>query len=289
MRLILDPPAGGVWNMAVDEALLGDAAVHGQATLRFYQWSQPTLSLGYFQRHAERASHSASHACPWVRRASGGGAIVHDRELTYSLAMPISRVPGVSRAPLQMCWSAADLYMLMHVSLVAALARLGVTAWRHSEVAQSVRSNRSLRAPRPDRDLSSTQPFLCFQRHTEGDVLCGGVKIAGSAQRRRRADSNIGFPVRAATKHGLEAHATAVLQHGSVLLSRSIAAPELEGIAEQTGQNIAPPELIELWLEALAEQGLRAWQQSPLPGSIREAAQRISAEKYEASEWNERR
>src|SRR6185295_277604 len=51
-RLIIDPPASGAHNMAVDEALLIDAAEHHTATLRFYSWKEPTLSLGYFQHYA---------------------------------------------------------------------------------------------------------------------------------------------------------------------------------------------------------------------------------------------
>jgi len=86
-RLIVDRPAPGAWNMAVDEALLDAAVEQGVAALRFYQWSEPTLSLGYFQRHADRDSHAASHDCTLVRRQSGGGAILHDRELTYSLTL----------------------------------------------------------------------------------------------------------------------------------------------------------------------------------------------------------
>src|SRR6185295_18138238 len=88
MRLLIDPPGGGAWNMAVDEALLETAATTGQATLRFYQWQEPTLSLGYFQSVADRQQHAASLDCPVVRRASGGGAILPDRELTYSVALP---------------------------------------------------------------------------------------------------------------------------------------------------------------------------------------------------------
>src|SRR4051812_36941289 len=87
-RVLFDPPAEGAWNMAVDEAL-GEAAAETKiATLRFYGWSRPTLSLGYFQKHDERVAHVGSAGCELVRRASGGGAIVHDRELTYSLALP---------------------------------------------------------------------------------------------------------------------------------------------------------------------------------------------------------
>src|SRR6476660_1233785 len=76
--------------MAVDEVLLIDTAEHNTATLRFYSWSEPTLSLGYFQRYADRQYHAASSACAVVRRQTGGGAILHDRELTYSLALPAS-------------------------------------------------------------------------------------------------------------------------------------------------------------------------------------------------------
>src|SRR5688500_20216584 len=87
-RLLLDVPAPGAWNMAVDEALLESAALENRCTLRFYRWSEPTLSLGYFQRYEDRRQHAASLSCACVRRASGGGAILHDHELTYSLAVP---------------------------------------------------------------------------------------------------------------------------------------------------------------------------------------------------------
>ena len=87
-RWMWDEPASGAWNMALDEALLESAGDDPMATLRFYRWSEPTLSLGYFQRSAERAAHIASRDCPLVRRASGGGAILHDAELTYSLTIP---------------------------------------------------------------------------------------------------------------------------------------------------------------------------------------------------------
>src|ERR1700682_6410647 len=86
-RLLIDPPALGAWNMAVDQALLEHAASGGW-TLRFYSWIEPTLSLGYFQAHRDRRTHTASRGLPLVRRASGGGAIVHDHELTYSLSGP---------------------------------------------------------------------------------------------------------------------------------------------------------------------------------------------------------
>ncbi len=168
LRTIFDPPAPGPWNMAVDEALLETAATTGQATLRFYQWQEPTLSLGYFQSLDNRRQHSASQDCPVVRRASGGGAILHDRELTYSIAIPQtgSRVSEARR-----------LYELCHQTLIAALADFGVSAGLY----------RDCRAQRMDADTTAEPPFLCFQRRTCFDVVIGNVKIAGSAQRRRGA------------------------------------------------------------------------------------------------------
>ncbi len=87
-RLLIDPPGAGAWNMAVDEMLLEWSAAQGGCCLRLYGWREATLSLGYFQEYADRAGHGPSRNCPVVRRLTGGGAIVHDAELTYSLVVP---------------------------------------------------------------------------------------------------------------------------------------------------------------------------------------------------------
>jgi lipoate-protein ligase A len=147
--------------MAVDEALLESVVIRRQPTLRFYRWAFPTLSLGYFQRYADRTSHTASYRCQVVRRASGGGAILHHHDLTYSLVLPVSDR-----------WSqaATSLYQEVHEALVDALADWGVDA--------SLRGGNAT-----GRDSG---PFLCFLRQTDGDVVSSGVKIAGSAQRRAK-------------------------------------------------------------------------------------------------------
>ena len=86
--------------MAVDEAILLSAADRGEATLRLYQWSRPTLSLGYFQKAADRSVHAASLDWEWVRRSTGGGAIMHHHEATYSLAVPSQKQLSQFNRPL---------------------------------------------------------------------------------------------------------------------------------------------------------------------------------------------
>lgn len=159
-RVVMDSPRDGVWNMAVDEALLQSAAARNEPTLRCYRWSEPTLSLGYFQSYADRQSHAESRQAAIVRRSSGGGAIVHDDELTYSLSIPPNS-PWAS--------DTQQLYDAVHSALVEVLAAHGIVA--------------TLR-PAPPPLPRGEEPFLCFQRAAAGDVLVQGVKIAGSAQRR---------------------------------------------------------------------------------------------------------
>jgi len=159
-RLIIDEPRDGPTNMAADEWLLQWAAEKEGMALRFYSWSRPTLSLGYFQRIGDREHHADSLGCEIVRRASGGGAILHHHELTYAFVMPIT-----DRAHS----SATSIYDLFHETLIATLADFSVPA----RLANA-------------RDVAASDPnsFLCFQRRSLGDVVWNESKIGGSAQRR---------------------------------------------------------------------------------------------------------
>ena len=118
-RLLIDPPGDGAWNMAVDETLLEWAARENACCWRFYQWREPTLSLGYFQEYGHRGDHPASRGCPVVRRLTGGGAILHDAELTYSVVLPGGHPLAARRE---------SLYQAAHESLVETLAGFGVVA-----------------------------------------------------------------------------------------------------------------------------------------------------------------
>jgi lipoate-protein ligase A len=143
--------------MAADELMLEMAAETGVASLRFYAWRPPTLSLGYFQPAALRRSDRRRAGLAWVRRPSGGGAIVHDFELTYCLALPAD-----------MAWPSEEPWLQrMHGTIARALGHLGF-----ADVALATQE--------------TVAGKLCFQRQTPGDVLCRGTKIVGSAQRKHK-------------------------------------------------------------------------------------------------------
>lgn len=243
-RLLIDPPATGAWNMAVDEALMEWAGASGGCCLRFYRWDEPTLSLGYFQAYSDRQRHAASLDCPAVRRISGGGAIVHDAELTYSFVLPRGDWLAVPRLVL---------YEVVHATLIEVLSEPGVMA---------VLCAGSRGTP------PGGQPFLCFQRRAPGDVVVGQTKIAGSAQRRS---------------------SRAVLQHGSVLVARSPAAPELDGLSDLTGTPIDESQLIGAWLEKLASRLGLAWYDQPLSACERRRAAELVEAKFAAESWTKNR
>ncbi len=160
-RLLSFAAHAGAWNMAADEVLLHSAAA-GQATLRFYGWSEPTLSLGYFQRANDRLHDPLLRDLGWLRRPSGGGALVHDRELTYALAIPAD-------AP----WT----------GIVANPS--GWIGFMHGVIARSL-EKLQVHTSRPMPQQAEGVQFLCFACLTEPDILLDGKKIVGSAQRRHR-------------------------------------------------------------------------------------------------------
>jgi lipoate-protein ligase A len=165
LAVLSDPPCTGPVNMGRDEALL-TLVGRGEhpPTLRLYEWSPPTISLGYFQPYAEyQALPPPAGGLPIVRRLTGGGAILHDLELTYSLAVPLDH-PLVAKDPNR-------LYEIMHQAVIRCLEQLGLepAVCGHTDDSTPARG-----------------PFFCFARRHRFDVLLGVGKIAGSAQRRTR-------------------------------------------------------------------------------------------------------
>jgi len=163
-RLLVDAPAVGAWNMAVDEVLLdGVAAGTTPPTIRFYGWTPPCLSLGYFQSFdVVNLDGCRALGVDVVRRPTGGRAILHDRELTYSIALPAS-VLGQDGGVLPS-------YYRLSLALRAGLRRLGVPA--------------TLAAPQ-SAGSSAVHGPVCFDRPSANEILLHGRKLVGSAQMRR--------------------------------------------------------------------------------------------------------
>lgn len=152
------------FNMALDEALLEAMTRVQKPVLRFYGWTEPAASFGYFQKfaHVERATLLR----PLVRRPTGGGIVPHDADWTYSVAVP----PNHEWHSL----AAIESYRRMHEWLQGAFAKLEIK----TELAQDKKA--AAGSHRPD------VPGQCFAGHEKFDVLWRGTKIAGAAQRRNK-------------------------------------------------------------------------------------------------------
>jgi len=151
-RLLVEPEgATGAENMAIDQALLDEAATEGTSTLRLYRFNPPCLSLGRNQRDLQVVGINV------VRRPTGGGAVWHEHEVTYAVAAPLEPYRSLRAA-----------YRAIHELIAAALRTLGVEP-----------------TLAPDRRLIRP-PAVCFSSPSGGEILAAGRKLVGSAQVRQR-------------------------------------------------------------------------------------------------------
>jgi lipoate-protein ligase A len=163
-RLIHDGPADGPWNMAVDEAIARAAGEDRvPPTLRFYTWSVPTVSLGCLQGTPGGVDLAGCHhrGIALVRRVTGGRAVLHADELTYSVVLPLR---GAWRH-----LSVPQTFSLISHGLIAGLKHLGVDA----------AVGEPGRGPGDDAGTGA-----CFLLRRMPAVLADGRKLIGSAQRR---------------------------------------------------------------------------------------------------------
>ncbi len=204
LRIIHDGPLPGPENMARDEALL-HLVGKGESppTLRFYQWDPPTISLGYFQKYADyEALPPPAGNLAAVRRLTGGGAILHDKELTYSITVPHDHAL-LEGGP-------NKLYERAHDALIATLAEQGITANRCGT---------------SDNSGAAKGPFFCFARRHCLDVLIGSKKLAGSAQRR--------------TKEAVLQHGSIILEHRYKQQPAASAATDPNELASAISKHLA--------------------------------------------------
>lgn len=160
-RLVISGAAPAAWNMAVDEAM---ALVHARGltppTLRLYAWNPPAVSVGYAQSLAEEVDLDAClrEGVQWVRRPSGGRAILHDREITYCVIVSQSALPGDLLAT----------YRELAEGLREALRELGLEA-----------------VPVPRTARPQGRSSACFEVPSAHELVVAGRKVVGSAQVRR--------------------------------------------------------------------------------------------------------
>jgi lipoyl(octanoyl) transferase len=259
-RLLLSPPADGATNMAIDEAIL-DAVAAGRAppTLRFYAWDPPCLSLGRAQK-VDDVDLDGLEATGFdlVRRPTGGKAILHIDELTYSVAAPETepRVAG----------GIVESYRRLSAGLVRGLEKLGLT----DIVADQRARNRHLRGP------------VCFEVPSDYEITIEGKKLVGSAQMRARG---------AVLQHG------ALPLYGDIarICPLLAACPDpvrvrarATTVAAALGRRVAWEEAATALAEGFAEALNLSLKPGPLTEKEHAQAERLRGEKYAARTWTRR-
>jgi lipoate-protein ligase A len=215
-RLIVDDaPRSGAANMAADQAI-AEACAAGASlpTVRFYRWAPPAVSLGRHQPLAEiDADAVAARGYEVVRRPTGGRAILHIDEFTYSVAAPDSDP--------RMAGGVMDAYLRISNALMAGLRALGVAA------------DKAPGSVRVGKDVSAA----CFEAPSAYEITAGPRKLMGSAQSRRAGYvlqhgslPLVGDITRLIDVLNLDADAAAALRRG--LAARACTLAEALGVAD---------------------------------------------------------
>lgn len=193
-RLYLSPPAIGAWNMAVDESILEHVA-RGDAlpTLRLYSWKPPCLSLGRSQPFSDvNINTLKTNGWDLVRRATGGRAILHTDELTYSIIAPQDNI--------HFSGSILESYRHLAEFLLAALENLGIDVeMNEKRLPKFDKLRKPSRSSKKSKE--NTNP-VCFETPSAYEITVDGKKLIGSAQARQKGGA---------------------LQHGSLPLTGNLA------------------------------------------------------------------
>lgn len=235
-----DSPHPGWANMAIDQTLLDRAEQHHESWLRLYQWQPYCLSFGRHEPATRRydVDRITAMGLDTVRRPTGGRAVWHCRELTYSVVAPAARFGSMQAA-----------YLEIHRMLAAALGELGVAA--------------ALASPAKS---SPVDAGACFARAAGGEVMVAERKVIGSAQLRRGG---------ALLQHGsimLEDDQSTVLG-----LTRGAAedpgaeAPTVP-LARLLGRRVGTREVVEVVVRAAVNRWRGVWERISDPGTVLNAA-----------------
>ncbi|MGE5559798.1 MAG: biotin/lipoate A/B protein ligase family protein [Chloroflexota bacterium] len=264
-RLLPLETMGPAENMAVDEAIMiAHRAGRVPPTLRFYAWNPPTLSLGYSQSFAREVDRDACerHGVAWVRRPTGGRAVLHHRELTYSVVVSEALLPG----------GILPTYLKISSGLLRGLRACGVDA--------------ALTAPGlKEHDLTAA----CFDAPSAYELTVDGRKLVGSAQVRRDGvilqhgsiltdfDADLLASVLRVRDEESRPRLARVLESRAISLRHVLGhEPEWGALADAIAAGVAAEMDLELVPGALtAEEG--------------ELARELARDKYGTAAWNEMR
>ncbi len=164
-RILLDRDRSPEFNMAADRYAVELADETNTIVLRFYTWDAPTVTLGYMQvpeNDLDMAALSA-YGGKWVRRATGGRAVLHEGDLTYSIAF------GASHSFLGL--SVAETYSKISKCLIRGLGKCGIHCDTHDSDLDTTAARREKKLP-------------CFLAPNRNEIMVNGRKLIGSAQKR---------------------------------------------------------------------------------------------------------
>ena len=278
-RLIESGFADGATNLAVDEAIANAVTTGDQPpTLRFYGWQPPAVSLGYNQELDEGIDRAEAEARGYgiVRRPTGGRAILHADELTYSFCIRQDAIRGGG--------STMESYREISRGIIRGLELLGATvSLGPDDNAPGV--NFSGQDHDATHGAEAAKP-ICFAKTARCDLQAEGRKVVGSAQVRRNGG---------------------ILQHGSIPLtidledqvavmpgadgriSRRVLAGAAMSVTELLGRAVSYEELSAAVAGGFAESfGVKLLTEE-LSAAEAADAERLLMEKYATDEWNERK
>jgi lipoate-protein ligase A len=267
-RLLITPAARGAWNMAVDEAML-EYIGRGEAlpTLRLYAWTPACLSLGVAQPFADvDLARLRGRGWEAVRRPTGGRAILHTDELTYSVTAP----PGEPRV----AGTVLESYRRLSQALIAALQSLGLPV--------------EVKSPEPGTPQGAANGPVCFEVPSAYEITVGGKKLIGSAQSRK--------------KDGVLQHGSLPLTGDLARITQALAFPDEMARADAARrllERAVTTESVlgrEIGWETAAQAFVRAFEAAldlrlapgELSASELERADQLVREKYDHPSWTER-
>jgi lipoate-protein ligase A len=151
--------------MAADLYLLDTCAHTNEITLRLYEWDPSAISLGYMQNPGELLDTQACKrdGIAWIRRITGGRAVLHKEDITYSCVFPVSLT--------WMGTTVAQTYALLSRCLAAGLRRCGIRCSAHDALLDAQQARREVKLP-------------CFLASNRDEIMVEGKKLIGSAQKR---------------------------------------------------------------------------------------------------------